>query len=162
MRNTIFILILSIAFCSCSSSLIKRTDQEQIFLKYIESEAVTIGFENEKSIIRFEKADLVNLFKKENSDFSTQVRKERIERLEDIKADTIIPISRSSTESWELEIKFNELLTQGKAEVFNKRTGELVERIGYLKSVDKLGGVEVKYSFIDGTVFYNTVLKLGE
>src|SRR5690606_34601404 len=135
MRSTIIILILSIAFCSCSSSFVKRTDQEQILLKGIESEAVTIGFENEISIVRFEKADLVNIFKNENSDFSTQARKDRIGRLEKIEADSIIPISKSSTESWELEMKFNELLTQGKAEVLNKRTGELVEQIGYLKSV---------------------------
>ena len=162
MRKITIILFLSFIHLSCSSSFIQRTDQGKISLKGLEREALKIGIETDKSVVRFEKSDLINLFKKENSDFSTQQRKERIERLEKIDTDSIIPISKSSTEFWELEIIFNELLTEGKAEVLNKQTGELVERIGFEKTVDKLGGVQVEYSFIDGTVFYSTKLKLGE
>lgn len=166
MKRKIKILLLTLIFgiSSCSNSFITRTKSKNIKLYGIDKKSVKVGAENEKAIILFDRNELITLFQNDLAVFYDQSVKIKIDELNSLKSDLIFPENemKGKLKFIEYELKFLELLKAGKAKVINKESNEKVERIKYTFTMDKLGGQNGYFSFINGEEFYKILIALGE
>jgi len=166
MKNSIKILLLTLilGISSCSSSFIVRTKNQRIKLNPIDQKGIIIGLENEVVIIKFNQNDILQLFEKDISEFYTERTMKLIYDLKSFKEDKIFneKKSKGTLAFTEYELKFQQLLQQGNAQVVWKCSNEILRNIKYKYTRDKLGGERAYYFSNDGTEFYNMILGLGE
>ena len=166
MRNPIkylsFILVVSIL--SCSSSFIVKADKTTINLEPLSKNTIKVGVDTGKYISYFSRNDLVDLFEKDQEKWFDPRIESYVEDLRSLNSDTIFKKDKTvlTLQMAEYELKFYDLLLDGKARIVNKKTQERLGQIECKFTRDKLGGENAYFYTQDGKEFYEIVIAFGE
>jgi hypothetical protein len=160
----ISLLVFIIGITSCSSSFITRTKNKNIKLNSFTKNGISIGIENPKSIIYFNKKDIIDLYEYEISKGELGRSLDLIYNIASFEVDTILNEEKlkGTIPFLEHELKFHELLKKGKAKIIWKGSRKKLYKIKYKFERDKLGGESAYFLTKEGIKFYEITLAFGE
>jgi hypothetical protein len=152
----ILTLLISVSGCATKKRTIKMASLGDVPVK--------VGIDSDIALINFDRTDLIYLYEKDLKDWYDPGIKSLVDDLKSIKSDTIFVKDRniSSSPLSDYELKFHDLILEGKAEIILKGQNSKLEKVKYERHTSKLGQVDANFYTKEGLEFYHILLAFGE